>query len=60
MNRRQLMTLLTGTSVLWQGAARAKDAKGETESAPRWKFLGDDASLRETIQEAEQVLLVCV
>jgi hypothetical protein len=52
--------MLTGTSVLYHGAAKAKDAKGESDGAPRWKFLGDDASLRETIKESAHVLLICV
>lgn len=30
------------------------------DSAPRWKFLGDDEDLRRTIAGADQVLFVCV
>jgi hypothetical protein len=32
----------------------------ENEGAPRWLFLGDDDALKETYEEAHQVLLVCI
>ena len=32
----------------------------EAGHAPKWSFLGDDDSLRATIKESQQVLLVCV
>ena len=60
MNRRQLMTTLTGSSALFHGAVKAEDAKEESDGAPRWKFLGDDDSLTETIKESDHVLLICI
>jgi hypothetical protein len=60
MNRRKLISVLT-VGALSQTMASAKDApKKEPDGAPRWKFLGDDDSLRETIRECSQVLLICV
>jgi len=57
MKRRELISTLISTSVFHHASARAKES---SDAAPRWKFLGDDDALRETIKEAGQVLLVCV
>ena len=52
--------MITGASMLCRSVALAKDGSEGSDAAPRWKFLGDDDSLRATIQESAQVLLVCV
>jgi len=57
MKRRELISILISISVFWQATASAKDP---SDAEPRWTFLGDDDSLRETIREAGQVLLICV
>jgi hypothetical protein len=61
MNRRELIPLLIGMSVLSPNVVKAKDpAPEKPDAAPRWKFLGDDGALRHTIKEAGQVVLICV
>lgn len=57
MNRRQMISMLVGTSASCHAIARGQDA---ADGAPRWKFLGDDDALRKTISEAGQIVLVCV
>jgi len=53
--------MFIGESVFCYATVGAKDSAQEPpNAAPRWKFLGDDAALSETIKEAGQVLLVCV
>ena len=53
--------MLIGTSAFCQAPVRAKDSVQESsDKAPRWTFLGDDDSLRGTINDAGQVLLICV
>lgn len=49
--------MLIGIPAFCHATARGEDA---SDRAPRWKFLGDDDALRQTISEAGQVLLVCV
>ncbi len=61
MKRRELIPMLVGTAALSQANAGAKPPKKEaSDGANRWGFLGDDDSLRKTIREAGQVLLICV
>jgi len=57
MKRRELISIFIGASVYCQTTISAEDP---SDAAPRWMFLGDDDSLRYTIREAGQVLLVCV
>jgi hypothetical protein len=53
MKRRALIPVVISPWVLGLGNARAV-------AAPRWKFLGDDGSLRATVRDPDQVLLICV
>lgn len=57
MKRRELISILLVSSAFSQATGSAKD---QSDEAPRWTFLGDDDSLRDTIKEAGQILLVCV
>jgi hypothetical protein len=59
MNRRHfLFTLAAAYHPL--AALSEEPAAPDPESPLRWGFLGDDESLKETIDECGQVLLVCV
>jgi hypothetical protein len=60
MKRRKLIALLASGTLAGRITTPAKDPRKDDEASPRWGFLGDDSSLRETIKESGQVILVCV
>jgi len=58
MNRRHFLFTLAACHPLIVFSEEV--APPDSESPPRWGFLGDDESLKEIIDECGQVLLVCV
>lgn len=61
MNRREIIPLLIGLFGLSPNVVKAKEpVSKKLDAAPRWTFLGDDDTLRHTIKEVQQVVLVCV
>jgi hypothetical protein len=60
MQRRHFAYAIIGGAISSSLAAYSKDAEPDKDSAPRWGFLGDDDSLRATIKECSQVLLLCI
>ncbi len=60
MQRRDFVHTIVGGTLCSSLAAYSKDAEPTKGSAPRWGLLGNDDSLRETIKECNQVLLLCI
>ncbi len=53
---RPFIAILLGCCVFVAAASEVEEA----ESPPKWGFLGDDESLRETFHDTDEVLLVCI
>ena len=62
MKRRHLISTLIGAPAFFcHASVRAEEStRDPSDSALRWGFLGDDNALRGTIEEAGQILVVCV
>ncbi len=61
MNRRHFLFTLAVAAAFHPLAALSEEpAAPDAESPQRWGILGDDESLKETIDDCGQVLLVCV
>lgn len=61
MNRRHFLFTLAAAAAYHPLKGLSEEiALPDSESPPRWGFLGDDESLKETIDECGQVVLVCV
>lgn len=61
MNRRSFLQMLATAAALCPQVLRAGEvAARDPEPPPRWGFLGDDETLKQTIDDCGQVLLVCI